>query len=219
MEKVSSHNDFLPQWRPSFLPIHEFSGLGVAFLWADLANKEAAFLVWVVPTVAVLAFAAFLVSLSRTLLSRILRYVPWQAVKRPAAKLFEAYSVLRSHRTVIAENFLLALLEQSVQIAILLGCAFAIGVEAAPSLLIAVLILSQFLRKLAIVLEGWTLGEFTLVLTCALAGIDETDALTFSLLAHAVQITASLPGGVLFWRNREQDLTARALRREVHRGR
>ena len=48
MEKVSSHNDFLPQWRPSFLPIHEFSGIelraaaSISQLWRDQGKSEAA---------------------------------------------------------------------------------------------------------------------------------------------------------------------------------
>ena len=94
-------------------------------------------------------------------------------------------------------NLCLAFAEQTLQILILYLCALAIGVDVSAWLLVSVLTVSQFLRKFAIVLEGWALGEFVVVLTCALAGIDQTQALAFSLLGHVVGMVVSLPGAAL----------------------
>lgn len=79
--------------------------------------------------------------------------------------------------------------------------ALAIGVEVSLVTLFAALSVAHCLRKYAIILEGWLLGEFTMVMIASLFGIPQSQALAFSLLAHASAVVAALPGAVLFSRS------------------
>jgi len=171
--------------------------IGVLMLSTELQREGATFVILAAPTIAALATFGFFFSLSERVGAALLNLVRWESIKHPLTKLHKAYCLYNEQRRKLLVNFFLTLGEQALQVLYLWLCAIAINVDVSPAILISALVLSQFLRKVAMVLEGWVFGEFILVLTCVLAGIDQTQVLAFSLLSHAVGILASVPGGIL----------------------
>ena len=90
------------------------------------------------------------------------------------------------------------MVEQTVQVLMWLTAALAIGVATPVTTLFAVISVSQCVRKFAMLLDGWLLGEFSMVMIGVLFGVPQTQLLAFSLLAHASAVVASLPGAFLF---------------------
>ena len=181
-----------------------FATVGVFVLSGELQREGFSFIILAIPTVGILSLLVFYLSLSESLGARLLNVVRWEKINRPLTKLHKAYCLYNEQRRILLVNFCLTLGEQALLVLYLWVAAMAIGVEITPWVLIAALALGQFLRKIAIVLEGWVLGEFILVSTCVLAGIDQTQALAFSLLSHAIGILASIPGGILMFVSRQR---------------
>lgn len=171
--------------------------IGVLILSTKLQQEGLTFIIFAIPTIAAMTALGFFFSLSERIGTTLLGFVRWERMRRPLTKLHKAYCLYNGQWKKLLINFFLALGEQALQIFYLWLCAIAINVDVPLMILVPALALSQFLRKAAIVLEGWALGEFILVLTCVLVGIDQTQVLAFSLLSHAIGILASVPGGIL----------------------
>lgn len=149
--------------------------------------------------------AAFLVGLRVSLQENAIRWmlerIPWTRGRNALAKIYDAYLLYRRRPGVPLANLFYALAEQSLQVLILVIAAVSLSVEATLPILVAAVAISQCLRKFAIVLEGWALGEFTNVVVCTMLGIPAAQALAFSLLGHAVSIAVSLPGAALMMKS------------------
>jgi len=139
--------------------------------------------------------------------------VPQKKIKSLINKLHEAYAVYSNHAGQLLINWCMALLENSLQVLLLYLSARAIDLDVSSIQLIGILALSQLLRKIALILEGWMLGEAAVVVTCALIGIDQTQALAFSLLSGAAIIVSTLPGLITLLlpssRGRRQSINAK----------
>lgn len=166
-----------------------------------LRDGDLRFLFIAIPGLLVLTGLALRLSLHRPLVERIIALLPLGRVRSGLTKVYNDYAAFSAAPRVLILNFLFALGEQALQLALLLACAIALQVEASVVTLVAAISVAQCLRKFAIILEGWLLGEFTMVLVCTLFGVPESQALTFSLLGHAVVITATVPGAFLFARS------------------
>jgi len=140
----------------------------------------------------------FRLSFSERLQETVVRFLPVDRLQASLGKLRGAYQQFRGHRSALAANFVMALFENCLQVLIIYVCAVGIDTDASALRLLSALAISQFLRKIAMIVEGWILGEMIVVLTCSLAGIDQTQALTFSLVSYAIRFLAISPGGVLF---------------------
>lgn len=180
-----------------FLASAALATFAAALLSGNLAQEGVESIVVGIPIAAGFLLFLFYVSFSESVGQLFERLVVWHKARRVLSKLRAAYVMYRDYFGQVVLNYVLTVGEQLLQIAYLLVCALAIGIEVDFWLLFLALSLSQFLRKMAIVLEGWALGEFVLILTCAMIGINQTQVLAFSLLSHAIGILASLPGAVL----------------------
>lgn len=170
--------------------------LGSLFIYDNLAkaNLQYLSLVLCLLTIGVTMFLVFSMS-SR--LSTILKKLTPNKLQSKISKLHNAYSLYSRNYYQLFLNWLLAVFENSLQILLLYVSARAIGIELDVVLLAGILTVSQLLRKFALVLEGWMLGEAAVVVTCAIMGIDQNQALAFSLLAGAVIIVSTSPGLIL----------------------
>jgi uncharacterized protein (TIRG00374 family) len=158
-----------------------------------LIEQGALFLLILVPFVTVLSGVVLFASLSPSFGRHLERLLPWEPVQRTLVKLHTAYCLYSSQKQTLFVNLWLSIGEQSLQIMCLYVSALAVGVTVDDWRLPVVLALSQFLRKFAILLEGWALGEFISVLTLALVGIDQTQALAVSFLPQAAGLILAAP--------------------------
>lgn len=174
--------------------------IGLALVFSQHRGGEVWTLFLLVPGLLVAVLAALRLSLHRPLAAWILRRLPTRV--RPAlTEIYEHYASFGAAPRLIGSHFILCLIEQVVQVGMWLAAALAIGVETPLLTIFAALAVAQCIRKFAIIVEGWLFGEFTMVLICSMFGIPQSQALAFSILAHAGAVIASLPGAFLFSRS------------------
>lgn len=173
---------------------------GLATVFSQRLDGEMWTLFALVPALLVMVLAGLRVSLHRPLATWLIRRLP--ARLRPACtEIYDHYASFGEARTLIGWHFVLCLIEQVVQVGMWLVAALAIGVETPVLTLFVALSVAQCIRKFAIIVEGWLFGEFTMVLICSMFGVPQSQALAFSILAHAGAVIASLPGAFLFSRS------------------
>jgi uncharacterized membrane protein YbhN (UPF0104 family) len=173
---------------------------GLALVYSQRHQEDMWVLFAAVPLLLATVVVGLRLSLHRPLAEWAIRRLP--ARLRPTAtQIYAHYASFGSAPRLISLHFFYCLVEQVVQVGMWLAAALAIGVETPVSTLFAALSVAQCIRKYAIIFEGWLFGEFTLVLICSMFGVPQSQALAFSLLAHAGAVIASLPGAFLFSRS------------------
>ena len=155
-------------------------------------------LVLLAPLSILVLLPIFVLSLSQRISAVMIGRLPGKWLRLAVAKLHASYSSFCGRRLALGQNYLLVLLEQSAQVAILYISARSVGIAAPVMSLIAVLLLSEFLRKVTMVLDGWGLAQVAVVATCSLAGIDRTLALGMGLLSYAAEIVVTAPAFYFF---------------------
>jgi glycosyltransferase 2 family protein len=153
------------------------------------------------PLLLLLMTGALYLTLNRPLVRWIIERIPGGQLRSKLHEIHEHYAAYGSAKGLLFRNFLYCVLEQAAQVALFFTAAIALAVDASPVTLVAAIAIGQCLRKLAIIFEGWLLGELTMVFVCSLLGIRESQALAFSLLARMVAMTAELPGALLLSRS------------------
>jgi acetyltransferase-like isoleucine patch superfamily enzyme/uncharacterized membrane protein YbhN (UPF0104 family) len=184
----------------------------IAFAWGGLAvllrqgaGGEARTVFLVLLAVSFLAVALFSLSFHPGLHRFALRLTGRARVREALGKLSDAYRTIGDRRGALAGNFLLAVLENGVQLGLLYAAGRALGLDLAPLTFLAIIAVTQFVRRLSMIFDAWGLSEAVTILMYGLVGIDGSRALAISLLGHAVTSVASVPGGlVLLGARREQ---------------
>jgi len=179
---------------------------GAVMLVPELHARGWGWAVWIIAAAGVLSLAALVVSLSDTVVRRRLRPLS-RLLKRPglarvAGRLHDAYRDYRKCPSALVIHFLLTVLEQIVQVAVVYVCARAVGAETPALALLAVIAVSELFRKVAWMLEGWGLGELARILFLTLVAMETHRAVAIAILYHAVAWVVALPGAVLFVINR-----------------
>jgi glycosyltransferase 2 family protein len=170
---------------------------GLGLLLTQRFNVELWWMFALVPALLLAVMIGLRLSLHRPLADGLIRVLPRRL--RPAlTAIYGHYASFREAPGMLGRHFFYCLIEQLVQVLIWLVAALAIGVETPVTTLMAALSVAQCIRKFAMILDGWLLGEVSMVMICVLFGVPQTQAFTFSLLAHACVVTASLPGALLF---------------------
>jgi len=176
--------------------------LGLGYLIGTRVAPESMSVFGVLLLVSVGVFVAFSVSMNPRLHAPFLKLSQrWQKLASPLTKLSTAYTSYSGQLGVLAANFLLALFENSLQLAILTGAALAIGIPVDPIAFVAIASVSQFLMRLSMVFDGWGISEAVRILTYGLVGVTATDAFAVALVGHAAVAIASLPGAFVFFRD------------------
>lgn len=113
-------------------------------------------------------------------------------------------AVLGYRRTpgALAINFLLAVLEQLLQITKLYVVGRALGIDLPAAEFFAALMVVLFARRAAGYLEGLGLAEGVSVIALTLLGIAPEAAVALAVTNYAISTLAALPGGYLLWRSR-----------------
>jgi acetyltransferase-like isoleucine patch superfamily enzyme/uncharacterized membrane protein YbhN (UPF0104 family) len=140
------------------------------------------------------ACLAFLVSLAPAVHRLLGRF-------GPAAKLSAAYASFASRRGILVANTGLAALEAAIRVAVTVGAARAMGLEAPLAALCAIVAVGEFVRRCTMVLDGWGLSESIRIVTYGLIGISGGDALAIGVVSHAAMALSGLPGAFVFFRD------------------
>jgi glycosyltransferase 2 family protein len=170
---------------------------GLGLLLTQRYGLEQWWLFALVPALLLAAVAGLAMSMHRPLAAWLIRLLP-ERVQPMLTGIYAHYSSFREAPRILGWHFFYCIVEQVVQVLMWLGAALAIGVETPVIALFAALSVAQCVRKFAMLLDGWLLGEFSMVAITSLFGVPQTQAFTFSILAHACVVFASLPGAFLF---------------------
>jgi uncharacterized protein (TIRG00374 family) len=109
-------------------------------------------------------------------------------------KLYEACASYSGAHRALAINLLLTLLEQALQMLLIVGIAWSIGVTVDPVAFIAASALYLLALRVPIAPDGWGVGELTAIGVFALVGVSATESFTVSLIGHVIPMLALSPG-------------------------
>lgn len=123
-------------------------------------------------------------------------------LERPVAAWLQAHRKYAHRPGLLVANAVLALVENGAQIAILYVAAREIGVETPLLVMLSIISLARFVRRLSMLLDGWGFSEALHILLFGWVGIDGGTALAISLVAHAAGFVASVPGALFVWVDR-----------------
>ena len=167
---------------------------GSFIIITQLRDNDLGFLPLTLMLATISATIIVLLSMSEKFSASVFKLFIHKKLISVLTKLHNAYAVYSKHLFQLLVNWFIALIENCMQVALLFFSARATGIEIAAPELFAILTISQLLRKFALILEGWMLGEAAVVVTCAILGIDQSQALAFSLLSGAIIIISTTPG-------------------------
>jgi len=154
-------------------------------------------LIWYIAGFTTAGLGLFYISLSEPFQRFITKLNPIAALAPPLEKLFSSYRNYRSHSKTLSAGLAISCVEAIVQVLIVLVVALGLGTNAEPSVLFCAILVGQYLRRIVFIIDGWILGEVILIVVCRMAGIDQSEALAFSIVSTALRIIALSPGGLL----------------------
>ena len=183
----------------AFLASVLLATVGSLLLIPELSGRGALYLLPLAPALGAAVVLAFVFSLHKHP-RRLISFLPSERLRHTATQLHEAYGLYKGRWRALVANVGLSLVEQGLQIFNLFLCARSIGLDAPAITLLAALTLSEFLRKAAVVLEGWGFAQVVVVVTLSIVGIDQSHALALSLFSQVATWISVLPGVYLLLR-------------------
>lgn len=179
-----------------------FAWAGVLYITFNLNNESSSTLFYILTGFTVTALLVSWASLHPTVHEKIIKLLGKFRLRKYIEKLTNAYSEFKNHQQTLFWNFLLAIFESALQLAIMCGVGLALNIDIALPLLASIIAVTEFIRRVAIVLDGWGLATALQIFMYSLVGITTEHALLIALLSHAVHFIASLPGGALMLTDR-----------------
>ena len=119
----------------------------------------------------------------------------------PIRKISAAYTSFRGRPGAVVANLGLAIVENAVQLALTWGAAVALDIGVDPLIFLAIVAVTQFLRRITMIFDGWGLSEALRLVTYGLIGVSGSDTLAIALVGHATMALASVPGALVFFRD------------------
>jgi len=179
-----------------------FAWIGVLYITYNLDNENSATLFYILTGLTITALLVTWASLHPVIQGKLIQLLSRFRIRRYIEKLTTAYSSYKSHRRIITWNFLIAIFETALALSIKCGVAITLNVEVPLLILVAIIAITEFIRRIAIILDGWGLATALQIFMYSLVGMTVEQALLIALLSHAVHFTAALPGGVLILTDR-----------------
>ena len=179
-----------------------FAWLGVLYIAFNFGGENAGTLFYILIGFTIAAIVATWASLHAGIQEKILGLLGKSRFSRFIEKLTTSFSGYKNHMGMIGWNFLIALFESILQLAIMCGVALALDLDIPLPMLMSIIAVTEFVRRVAIVLDGWGLATALQIFMYGLVGVSGAQALLIALLSHAVHFIASLPGGILMLTDR-----------------
>jgi len=134
----------------------------------------------------------------------------WEKVSDQLDGIYRKMSTAMLHYSerhwALAVHGLLGIGEFGLQLVKLVILAYGVGIEVPPLMLSAILSVVLVVRRVAALLESWSVGEGAAVLTATLVGINLELAIALFVANFAVSTIAILPGIVFYWTHAEDHL-------------
>ncbi len=179
-----------------------FAWAGVLYITFNLSNENSSTLFYILTTFTVAALLVTWASLHPAIQGKVIQLLNKFKIGKYLEKLTSTYSSYKSHRQVIAWNFLIAVFETTLQLVIMCGVGIALNIDIPLPLLASIIAITEFIRRVAILLDGWGLATALQIFMYSLVGISAEQALLIALLSHAIHFIASLPGGIVMLTDR-----------------
>ena len=174
-----------------------FAWAGVLYITFNLGKENSATLFYILTGLTVTAILVTWISLLPVMQEKVILLLSRFKIGKYIEKLTTAYSSYKNQRRIIIWNFLIAIFETALALAIKCGVAITLNVDVPLLLLIAIIAITEFIRRIAIILDGWGLATALQIFMYSRIGMTVEQALLIALLSHAVHFTSALPGGVL----------------------
>lgn len=179
-----------------------FAWAGGLYITFNLSSENSTTLFYILTGFTVAAIIVTWASLHSAVQEKILKLLDRFKIGKYFEKVIAAYSGYKNHPQILMWNFLIAIFETALQLAIMCGVGLALNVDIPLPLLASIIAVTEFIRRVAILLDGWGLATALQIFMYSLVGITVENALLIALLTHAVHFVASLPGGILLLTDR-----------------
>lgn len=179
-----------------------FAWAGVLYITLNLSSENSATLFYILTGFTITALLVTWASLHTVIQEKIAKLLYRFRIGKYIEKLTTAYTGFKNHQKVIFWNFLIAIFETALQLAIMCGVGIALNIDISLPLLASIIAVTEFIRRVAILLDGWGLATALQIFMYSLVGITVEHALLIALLSHAVHFIASLPGGIVMLTDR-----------------
>ena len=179
-----------------------FAWSGLFYITFNLSNENLVTLFYILTGFTVTAIIVIWASLHSNIQEIFLKLLDRFKIGKYIRELSTAYSSYKDHSEVLILNFLIALFECALQLAIMCGVGLALNIDIPLPLLVSIIAVTEFIRRIATLLDGWGLATALQVIMYTLVGINAEQALLIALLGQAVYVVAGLPGGFLLLTDR-----------------
>lgn len=179
-----------------------FAWIGVLYIASNFGGENSRMIFYILIGFTGVAAIITWASLHATVQEKVLGLLGNNRVSTYVEKLSASFSDYKNHLGIIYGNFLIALIESLLQLLIMCGVAMALNLDIPLPMLASIIAVTEFVRRVAIVLDGWGLATALQIFMYGLVGITGEQALLIALLSHAVHFVASLPGGILMLTDR-----------------
>lgn len=187
-----------------------FAWAGVLYITFNINCENSDTLFYILTGFTVAAIVVTWASLHSTVQQKTINFLSGFRLEKYFKKLTTAYSDYKNKQRVIFINFIIAIFETSLQLVIMSGVGIALNMDISLPLLASIIAVTEFIRRVAILLDGWGLATALQIFMYSLVGITVENALLIALLSHAVHFVTSLPGGILMltdrWDKKQDDL-------------
>lgn len=179
-----------------------FAWAGVLYITFNLSSENSSTLFYILTGFTIAALLTTWASFHSAIQEKIIKLLSRFRIAKYIEKLTTAYSGYKNHRQIIFWNFLIAIFETALQLSIMCGVGIALNIDISFPLLASIIAVTEFIRRVAIILDGWGLATALQIFMYSLVGITVENALLIALLSHAVHFIASTPGGILMLTDR-----------------
>lgn len=179
-----------------------FAWAGVLYITFNKGSENSSTLFYILTGFTIAAIFITWASLHSVIQEKIIKLLGRFRFAKYIEKLTAAYSGYKNHPQTIFWNFLIAIFETALQLSIMCGVGIALNIDIPLPLLASIIAVTEFIRRVAIILDGWGLATALQIFMYSLVGISVEHALLIALLSHAVHLIASLPGGLLMLTDR-----------------
>lgn len=174
-----------------------YAWVGVLYLSFSIEASNSCLLFYILIGVSIFALGATWASMHPGMQNIIISLGGRIGIAKSLKKLTEVYGSYKTQKITILLNYIVALFESALQLFIMCGVAIELNSKASLLVLISIIAITEFVRRAAIILDGWGLATALQIFMYGLVGITGEQALLIALLSHAIHFTASIPGGGL----------------------
>ena len=167
--------------------------VGMAYILMEIEHEQSMAVFYMMLIVTLLSIGCALLSLHPAIHSFILDKVSGFKRAKFINKLSEAYSDFTNAKMALFYNYLMSVAETLLQLMITCIVGLALGIEMSILLFSSVIAVSELIRRLAVMFDGWGLATGLQIVLYSMAGVTAAEALALVLVTRAVHFFVSLP--------------------------